>query len=410
MNWYQTTLGDRFDYAARVMVILTAFAIPLSTATMSITSGLLLIFWLLGGNFRLKFERIMQSQTALWAMGLFALLAIGLLYNSAEPDAAMDTFSKYKKLILVPIIISLMLSEQWRRYAIRGFAVGMTVLLTISYLKYVDVLPLGPEHQEYTAFKSRIAHSIFMAFFFYLMVQFAISSPRWRWLCITLAVLACYNTLFMITGQTGYVILICLVTLLFYQHIGWKGLLIGALSAPLLFAAAYYGSSDFQSRIHESTTDFLEYTPGDYENYRGISYRLEFYQNTLKVIEKNPVYGFGTGSLATEYKKVADIEGLEPTHNPHNEFLMITSQLGVIGLAVFCLMLFSQWRASFKLDRENRLILQGLLITMVVGCLFNSLLMDSGEGKFYVILLAIIFSIPSQQQQDQSSGESNVRT
>ena len=249
-----------------------------------------------------------------------------------------------------------------------------------------------------------------MAFFFYLSVQFAISSPRWRWLFITLAVLACYNTLFMITGQTGYVILICLITLLCYQLIGWKGLLIGALSTPLLFASAYYGSSDFQSRIHNSTADFLEYTPGDYENYGGISYRLEYYKNTLKVIEKSPLYGFGTGSLATEYKKVADAEGLEPTHNPHNEYLMITSQLGVIGLAIFCLMLFFQWRASFKLDRENRLILHGLLVTMVVGCLFNSLLLDSGEGKFYVILLAIIFSIPSQQQKNQSTGERNVRT
>ena len=89
---------------------------------------------------------------------------------------------------------------------------------------------------------------------------------------------------------------------------------------------------------------------------------------------------------------------------------MITSQLGVIGLAVFCLMLFFQWRSSFKLDRENRLILQGLLVTMVTGCLFNSLLMDSGEGKFYVILLAIIFSIPSQQEKNKSSDESNVRT
>jgi len=411
MNWYQTTFGNRFDYAARVMVILTAFIIPLSTAAMSIASGLLLIFWLLSGNFGLKFKRIKQSPAALWVLGLFALLAIGLLYSNAEPGATMDTFNRYKKLLIMPIIISLMLSEQWRRYAMRGFMVGMVVLLAMSYMKYFEILtidtggprdPVGHVTSGYTVFKSRIAHSIFMAFFFYLMVQFVISCPRWRWLCLTLAILTIHNILFMVTGQSGYVILICLITLLLYQHIGWKGLLIGILVAPLLLGITYYGSSNFKSRFHESATDFLEYTPGDYENYRGISYRREYFQGALKIIQKSPIYGHGTGSFAVEYKKVADEKGLKPAHDPHNEFLMLTSQLGLIGLTAFCLMLLSQWRASFRLDRENRLILQGLLVTMITGCLFNSLLLNSTEGKFYLILLAIIFSIPSQQEGNNS--------
>jgi len=249
-----------------------------------------------------------------------------------------------------------------------------------------------------------------MAFFFYITVQFAISYPRWRWIFITVAILACYNTVFMNNGRSGYIVLTSLIILLFYQHVGWKGLLIAAITIPLLFSTAYYVSNTFQSRIDVSVSDVVGYTSGDYKYLQGISARLEYYQTTLKIIKESPVYGFGTGSLATEYKKVADKEGLETTRNSHNEYLMITSQLGVIGLAVFCLMLFFQWRASFKLDRENRLILQGLLVTMVTGCLFNSLLMDSGEGKFYVILLAIIFSIPSQQEKNKSSDESNVRT
>jgi len=397
MNWYQVKIGNRLDYAARVMVVMAAFSIPLSTAAMSITSGLLLIFWLLGGNYRTKLRNIMQSSTALWVLVLFTLLGLGLLYTSAGNEEALDTFSQYKKLLLVPIIISLMITRQWRRYAIYGFMLGMLVLLAMSYAKYFDLLPPGPLHQEYTVFKSRIGHGIFMAFFFYLLVHFAISSIRWRWLFIVGAALACYNTLFMITGQTGYVIMACLIMLLFYQSTGWKGVLVGALIAPLLFAGAYFGSNDFNARINESVTDFVGYTPGNYEHYRGISYRLEYYKTTLKVIEKSPVYGFGTGSFANEYKTVADQEKLEPTHNPHNEYLMFASQLGLVGLLAFVAMLFQQWRSSFKIDRESRLILHGLLATMVVGCLFNSLLLDSGEGKFYVILLAILFSLPRQQ-------------
>jgi O-antigen ligase len=397
VSWYQATIGDRFDLAARAMVVLSAFAIPLSTAVMGVSTVLLLVFWLLSGNFRIKFQRIITSPISLWAIGLFLLLAIGLLYTTAETEAALDTFGKYKKLLFVPIIISLMLSDQWRRYAIMAFAIAMTIVLVMSYLKYLEVLPYGPVGQEYTVFKGRIAHGIFMAFFFYLLVQFALWYPRWRWLFITLAALAVYNLLFLNTGRTGYVVFICLAILLFYQYVGWKGLLISAVAVPLLLVIAFYTSSDFKMRVQESVTDVEQYAPGEYDHFSGLRYRLEYYQTTLKVIKKSILYGHGTGSLATEFKKIADEEGLRSTDNPHNEFMMLTAQLGIIGLLVFCLMLYFQWRNCCDLDKEYRLIMQGVLVTMISGSMLNSLLLDSGEGKFYVILLAIVFSVPAKK-------------
>lgn len=398
--WYQDKLGCHFETAAKAMVVLSAFAIPMSTAVMSLATALLFLFWILSGNFGQKLKTIGQSPIALWALGLFLLLAIGLSYTSAESEAALSTFGKYKKLLFVPIIISLMYSEQWRRSAIYAFAIAMTITLIMSYLKYFGMLSLtGSTGEEYTVFKGRIAHGIFMAFYFYLMVQFAIYHKYWRWLFSILALLACYNLLFLNIGRSGYVVFVCLMFFLFYQRFSWRGLVGAFLVLTSLMTLAFFTSDDFQSRITESVNDIRIHMPGEYDHYSGLRYRLEYYQTTIKVIKKNLLIGHGTGSLATEFKIIADQEDLRTTDNPHNEFMMITSQIGLIGLFVLCGMLYFQWRASLSLDVEYRYILQGVLVTMISGSMMNSLLLDSGEGKFYVILVAILLSTPILKNQ-----------
>ncbi len=398
--WYQDKLRHHFETAAKVMVVLAAFSIPMSTAMMSISTVLLLLFWILSGNFTQKFRTIGQSQVALWALGLFLLLAIGLTYTSAESEAALSTFGKYKKLLFIPIILSLALTEKWQRSAIYAFAIATTIILIISCLKYFGVLPpTDAIGESYTVFKSRIAHGIFMAFYFYIMVQFAIHQKPWRWLFLILALLACYNLLFINTGRSGYVVFACLVFLLFYQSFNWKGLVSALLVLISLMTFAFFSSSEFQSRITESVNDIRVHVPGEYNHFSGLRYRIEYYQTTIKIMKKNLLVGHGTGSLATEFKIIADQEGLRTTDNPHNEFMMVTSQIGLIGLFVLCGMLYFQWRASLNLDVEYRHILQGVLVTMISGSMLNSLLLDSGEGKFYVILVAILLSAPVFKNQ-----------
>ncbi len=391
--WYQDKLRPHFETVAKVMVILTAFAIPMSTAVMSIATALLFLFWILSGNFGQKFRTVGHNPIVLWALGLFLLLAIGLSYTSAESEAALSSFGKYKKLLFIPIILSLALTEKWQRSAIYAFAIAMTIILFISYLKYFGVVALtGSTGEEYTVFKGRIAHGIFMAFYFYMMVQFAIYRKPWRWLFLILASLACYNLLFINVGRSGYVVFASLVFFLFYQRFKWKGLVGAFLALTMLMTFAFFTSDGFRARITESVNDVRVHVPGEYNHYSGLRYRLEYYQTTLKIIKKNVLVGHGTGSLAAEFKIIADQEGLRTTDNPHNEFMMITSQIGLVGLFVLCGMLYSQWRASLSLDVEYRHILQGVLVTMISGSMLNSLLLDSGEGKFYVILVAIFLS------------------
>ena len=51
-----------------------------------------------------------------------------------------------------------------------------------------------------------------------------------------------------------------------------------------------------------------------------------------------------------------------------------------------------QWRAAHGVDPTHRGALQALILTIGIGCLFNSLLLDSGEGKFFCLLAGVYLS------------------
>ncbi|MDE2152768.1 MAG: hypothetical protein KGJ85_10580, partial [Betaproteobacteria bacterium] len=50
------------------------------------------------------------------------------------------------------------------------------------------------------------------------------------------------------------------------------------------------------------------------------------------------------------------------------------------------------WRDARGLDRMERDFAHGVLVTIGVGSLFNSLLMDVNEGRFLVVMLGLLLA------------------
>ncbi len=264
---------------------------------------------------------------------------------------------------------------------------GLTLIL--SYCKLFGWPPLGPPEQEYTVFKGRIAHGLLMAYAIYLWAEHFMRQGRWRWLWGILAALGLANMLLMIGGRTGYFVFFALIVLFMYRHWRWQGLLASGLVVVGLALIASYTSDIFRTRMGEMMLDLRNpeapqaITPG------GV--RLEFYHNTLVLIMRHPVLGGGTGSFIPEYAERAREKDLYPTGNPHNEFLLITTQVGLVGLVLLLILGYCQWHMSYGLRPEYTAAAQGLIVTMAVGSLFNSLLLDFTEGHFYALLTGICY-------------------
>ncbi|MFB3075170.1 MAG: O-antigen ligase family protein, partial [Candidatus Methylomirabilales bacterium] len=125
----------------------------------------------------------------------------------------------------------------------------------------------------------------------------------------------------------------------------------------------------------------------------GLVMRLEWYQNSLAIVRDSPVFGVGTGGFASAFAEKGKNSRVPPTSNPHNEYLLIAVQLGVFGLAVLLYLFYTQWHLAADLPGLfERNLARGLVLTVMTTCLFNSSLLDHGEGIFYAWMSGLLFA------------------
>jgi O-antigen ligase len=120
--------------------------------------------------------------------------------------------------------------------------------------------------------------------------------------------------------------------------------------------------------------------------------RMEFYRSSVNIIREHPLFGAGTGSFPAAYAAAVAGKQMGGTVNPHNEYLLIATQLGMIGLACLLFLFYTQWRLAARLEPLYRDLARGIVLVFVVGCLFNSLLLDHTEGLLFAWATGLLFA------------------
>jgi O-antigen ligase len=130
----------------------------------------------------------------------------------------------------------------------------------------------------------------------------------------------------------------------------------------------------------------------------GDALRLTYWSRTIEDLKSDDLLiGRGTGSyrfVNGRSKHSLMHEALLPTDNPHNEFLMILSQQGLIGLGMLLVIGILHWRVSSLSPANMQWHVKGLLMVFGFGCLFNCMLLDNLEGHFYVLMVVAFGAVP----------------
>lgn len=390
INYFSVT-----QTAAIYLIIIACFSVNLPTALMSIASGLFFIFFLISGDYKLKFERIYKNPGAVISIVFLLAYGIGLTYSSGSHQESFDNFLKYDKLLFIPILVGLITTEKHRKYCINAFLICSLIVLIISYLKWLGFYPHTDIGQGFSVYKGRIAGSIIMSFSAYLMLLRAknnIGNHRLFWILASL--LAIGNVLFLVNGRTGQVTLAVLLIWFSYEHLGLKVLKYWLAILVLGMTFHYFNPNYPNSRLTGISAELASESKNTGAQ-TAAGLRLEFYLNTLTLIKKHPLFGGGTGSLENEYFSLVENTSVisKRTPNPHNQYLLTTQELGLVGLVILLAFWLIHWWQSYKLaNAEQGAALRGLIITISVGSLFNSLLLDSSEGKFYCLIAGVFLS------------------
>jgi O-antigen ligase len=395
---YTSVVSKFADSTGRRAAITVGFTIPISVVLDNVLLSIMLVAWIISGRYSETLMIARKHPVCVGAIALFSILALGTLYGVQSPADARQYLSKYLDLAMVPVFLYYFRDPFARRDGLLVFAAAMALVLVYSFLIRFGVLELGYPIQgtrvSPVVFKFRVTHNFLMAFSAFLFTWLAITSPlrSEKRLFYALAVLAAFNVILMVEGATGYIILFALALLLVFSLLPRRLIVAAVVAIPLLVTLLAFVPGPFSSRLSTTINELQTWRPNTAMRHSSAGLRLEFYKNTLEIIADHPIAGVGTGGFTKAYEE--KIQGTDQlaTQNPHNEYLMIGVQTGIIGLIALLGLFATQFYVAKHLPTRLEMVLaHGLVISIAIGCLLNSLLLDHTEGLFYAWLTGLLY-------------------
>ena len=381
------------------------FFILISTAVVnigiliSVITGLILI-----SKERNYSEIFIKNKVNLSIVFLFLMLIISYVYSIANQEEAISLLKKYIKLLYIPICYYIFKIEWIRSKAINFFITGSTIILFLSYLKYSNIINpgdfarlsniFGANFSSYydknllggvTVFQNSIIHGVVLSFYFF--ITFLKGKEENNSFYYILSFLSFYNILFMNISRTSYIIAILLILLIAYKYSNVKNYKKNfVIFIFITFILVIGNKSTIVERYDVSFNDIISIKSNYYKTSLGLRYI--YADNGIKNIIIKPIFGHGLGSYKTTIKRYFEENNLDMdnylTQNPHNEFISISTQTGLIGLSIFFAFLYFFIKNYFYTD-----IGKSVTIIIFVSSLFNSMFYDNVMGIFIILIISL---------------------
>lgn len=400
------TISPKLNGTNKYLLILLGFSIPVSTAVTNIILGLILLFWLVE-NIPDRFQKMIlivkSNPVASMAMLMFLFYLAGASYTIADKEMLFESLLDGVKFLFIPMMMIYFKDRKFHSRFMLAFMSSMLIILLFSYLFWLDMLPdfipaKGVRSPlDSVIFHDHIKQNVFMAYAGFVAAvwsRFAVGrKTKILWGIISLV--AAFNVFFLVAGRTGHLIMVVLFT---YYFLSWhnKKSLVFALIIVFLtgMVAWFYPSNAFLRSAKRVVTNVQKWDyeqPGKQISSSGL--RLEWYLNSVKLIRENPVIGTGTGSFKTAFNEFIKDTNMNPTDNPHNEYLMTGVQFGLMGLIAFLAFFMVQWNYAkhFK-EKQDILLSRGFVLTILCACMVSSPIQDHAEGWFFALMSAFLFS------------------
>ena len=381
------TRGERLG---EISLVLIGFTIPLSNALCTgAFPALAVVAWLMLRGWRGVPTLLRENRVALLCVALFAWLGVAAIYGGGSE--AFGIWKKYRELALVIIYMGLAVTLPNRQRAVTALAIGLLVAMQVSFMQAAGMLPM--KHGN-PVLSSSLTQGALMAWLAFWLLHYHRKTGLKGILALLVLVLA--NLFFLVDSSTGVVLVLALGLLFGLQTLRRAKLAVMAGGLLAVVAFAFAVSPMFRTATQEDVKAVQEMLNGK-TTFTPTGERLQFYRNSLTLFSQAPVFGHGTGRFHEKYAEHVAGTKQVVTSNPHNEYLMVGVQSGLVGLGVLVALLWALWRAASRWEGMDRWLAQGMVVWLAVGCCFNSFILDSREGMLFALLAALYAKPPNVQ-------------
>lgn len=403
-----------------VLVILLAIAVSLPVALLSLAKVLLfitaLVFMLRGIALGQRSDYRVRTYSSFVILVSMLIWAASLLWTGASHQEALIAFVKHGKLMMIPILIYLVRDRRDAQWGIMALLAGQSWVLISSWLMAFDMQlpwvfrPSGPGNpltQFVPYADSYLDQSIMLATTAGLLWHLLRGQkPYGIWAqCLALACLA--NVLVLMPGRTGYILAIIAACLAALFEIPTRLRLAASVLIPLVFGIAlFYALPQFQQRVDQAAQELNAYkaTP---EAHTSVGARLNMWKLSLKAIAEKPLLGHGVGNWTPVVKRLYGVNGDTVFgegngSNPHQELLLWSVELGIVGGMLFLALLYALYLDTRSFQRPIKRTTRSVIIMLLFACMFNSPLYDDLMGDYFCVALGLLLAFGLRDNPNQT--------
>jgi O-antigen ligase len=383
------TRGERLG---EISLVLIGFTIPLSNALCTgVFPALAVVSWLMLRGWRDVPKLLRENRVALLCVVLFAWLGVAAIYGGGSE--AFGIWKKYRELALIIIYMGLASALPNRTRAVTALAIGIMLAMQFSFMQAAGMLPMK---RGMPIISSSLTQGALMAWLAFWLLHYHRKTGMNGILALLALVLV--NLFFLVDSSTGVVLVLSLGLLFGLQTMRRAKLAVMTGSLIVVVAFAFAVSPMFRTATQEDVKAVQEILNGK-TTFTPTGERLQFYRNSLTLFSQAPVLGHGTGRFHEKYAEHVAGTKQVVTSNPHNEYLMVGVQSGLVGLGVLVALLWALWRAASRWEGMERWLAQGMVVWLSVGCCFNSFILDSREGMLFALLAGVYGAAPTAQKE-----------
>ncbi len=363
-------------------------ALFFSAPAVNILEALLILGVISSKPLRNKLIQTLYSPLCVAALFFYLVIIIAAIYSIAPSSEAWGMVNGWRKIIVLPFAYVALFKKESKDLLLKAFLTTSIVSLAWSFLSYNF-----PDTFFYTTsagiiVKNHATQGMFFGIAILISLFTASKLPIFHIKSIALYLISLIffiNVLMITHGRSGYVItFICLISFLIYQtknlSLKKRGLILmaGVVVASSLFVTAEKSRNRIMEGIQEMTQPKGFWDPGS------MGVRTHWWKHSIEMIQKNPFLGIGTGAFAVGLdNEIKDLTGpaATRTNDPHNQFLKILVEQGVIGFLALLAVIFSAFITK-NVSHPYRMIGLTVLIGWCVTSLANSHFSTFHEGHF----------------------------
>ena len=377
---------------ARTAGALVAIGSFTGAAVANIAAGVMLLAFLTAPSCVQRIRRAWHQPLGRAALAFLAFLLLSTLWTTAPLGVALDAWTGWRHIFWLFIALALFDT----RAAKLTFATMFVVVGSLAAIASFFALDFGAAQalsdvKGGIILRNHVTQGMALTSGALLALVLSLSARRswakWGWGAAAGAMVA--NVVFVAYARSGYLALAItlIVTAVCLYRGRARALVLGALA--LLMSGAILLSPAINARFERGLQEIREAHTSAVITPMGI--RPVMWTTSIAIVREAPLMGHGVGSFPDEYRREVSRTQIgwraTLTADPHNQYLFILAETGLLGLLAFVWFLVSALRQP--VTGPFKVIGIAVLLAWCVTSLFSSHFHTFNEGHLIAIMLGV---------------------